>query len=375
MDPNPNQQIKEKGQPEDKAGDAGAVDPARPKGHKSHQARSLTITEKLLLLAVAILAIAVLVWLPVLLWGWRYVAEQWKRMKILFGEPTFLLIHLATYLSVAFGPWLLQKYKKEPKTALEVLTVILVVMVLFVNTWNVTTTTRHVVAERAEKMSDESFTYTNGQLGASPRATSDIVILDQGITKAMSYLYVVVHNEFPEFELRTASLHMVPPGPGNHSEEVWDIIQEGSQRKDRELMNYPVDSKPDRTSFVGQTIKEGTVKYCQDIAHPEQGGDDCKYFQQPSSGDPEYRSLICLPLKTGLSTEIFASVCFDSKADHAFDNKIELLKDRIDIQMSQLSSLLQLYRKQDKLIFQDSQPEAQPLADSTPRREGAIRQR
>jgi hypothetical protein len=372
---NPSQQTKEKGQPEDTAGDAVAVETTRHKGHRSQQARPLTMTEKLLLLAVAILAIAVLVWLPVLLWGWRYVAEQWKRMQILFGEPTFLLIHLATYLSVAFGPWLLQKYKKEPKTALEVLTVILVVIVLFVNTWNVTTTTRHVVAERAEEMCDESFTYTYGQLGASPRATSDIVILDQGITKAMSYLYVVVRNEFPEFELRTASLHMVPPAPGNHSEEVWDIIQEGSQRKDREFMSYPADSNPGRTSLVGQTIKEGTIKYCQDIAHPEQGENDCKNFQPPLSGDTEYRSLICLPLKTGLSTEIFASVCFDSKADHAFDKKIELLKDRIDKQMSELSSLLQLYRKQGKLIFQDSQPEAQPIADSTPRREDAMRHR
>jgi hypothetical protein len=352
MDPNP--QTKEKGQPEDKARDAEAAEVIRPKMHKAHQSRRMTKTETLVLIAVSVLAIVLLVGLPILLWGERYVAEQWNRMKILFGESTFLLMHLATYFSVAFGPWLLQRYKKEPEVALKVLTVILVMIVLFVNTWNVTTTTRHLVAQKAEEMCDESFTYVYGQLGASPRATSDIVILDQGITKAMSYLYVVVRNEFPEFELRTASLHMVPPD--NHRGEVWDIIQEGAQRKDREFMSYPTDSNPSGTSLVGQTIKEGRVKYCQDIAHPEQGGEDCKSFQPPLSGDTEYRSLICFPLKTGLSTEVFASVCFDSKVDHAFDNKIDLLKGRIDKQMSELSSLLQLYRKQDKLIFQNPQP-------------------
>lgn len=355
-DPHPN----EEGQRSENAQHATAAQPQHQRPHKSHSSRRRKRIKILWLGALTVLALALLIWLPILLWGWRYVAEQWRRMRILLGEPTFLLMHLATYFSVAFGPWLLRKYKKEPETALKVLTVILVVVVLFVNTWNVTTATRHLVAQRAEEMCDESFMYTHSQLDASPRATSDLVILDQGISKGMSYLHLIVRNEFPEFDLRTASLHMVPSG--SHSNEVWDIIQEGSQRKDREFMSYPTASDPSRTSLVGQAIKEGRVKYCRDIAHPEQGGDDCKTFQAPPSGEAEYRSLICFPIESVIGTPVFASICFDSKADHAFDKKVDKLRDRINKQAGQIGGLLQRYRDQDKFLFKDSQPEGQSAA-------------
>jgi hypothetical protein len=321
--------------------------------------RRKKLIKTLWLAAATALAVALLIWLPILFWGWRYVAEQWRRMRILLGEPTFLLMHLATYFSVAFGPWLLRKYKKEPETALKVLTVILVLVVLFVNTWNVTTATRHLVAQRAEEMCDESFLYVHNQLDASPRATSDVVILDQGISKGMSYLYVIVRNEFPEFDLRTASLHMVPNGA--HANEVWDIIQEGAQRKDREFMSYPADSSdPSRTSLIGQTIKEGKFKYCRDVVNHGPDDKDCNTFQARPSGEPEYTSLICFPLETTLGTPVFAGICFDSKIDHAFDNKEAQLRARINKQLTELGGLLQRYRAQDKFLFQDSQQGSQP---------------
>jgi hypothetical protein len=356
--PNP----KDEGRQEEKARDA--VTPEHHhRGKKARAFRPSETVKILLLIGLTVLAIALFIGLPYRWLGARYVAAQWERMRILFGEPTLLIIHLTTYLIVLVIPWLLQ-FKKETKVPVKMLikvfAYVLVVMVLIANTWNVTTATRHLVAQRAAEMSDESVTYVHSQLGSSPRATCDLVILDQGIAKVMSYLHVIVRNEFPEFDLRTASLHMVPTG--KHSSEVWDIIQEGSQRKDREFMNYPADSNSNNTSLVGQTIKQGKVKYCKDIINPQQGGDDCNTFQNPGSGDPEYKSLLCFPLQRGLSTPVFASICFDSYVDHAFDEKEDVLKKRIKNQMNQLSELLELYRNQDRSIFQDSQPGSQPAA-------------
>jgi hypothetical protein len=355
MEPTPPR--KPEGQRVEKTQDAAANQLKTPKANPSRRRRR---NKTLRLVLLYFLALSLLAALPVLLWGWRYVAEQLNRMRILFGEPTFLLLHLSTFLAGALGPWLLRKHRADPKAALNKLTYVLVVIVLLINTWNVTTASRHLVAQRAGEMCDESFTYVHSQLNTTPRATSDLVILDQGITKVMSYTYVIVRNEFPEFDLRTTSLHMVPDG--NHGDEVWDVIQEGSQRKDREFMSYPTDSNPTRTSLVGQTIKEMKFKYCRDIARPERGGEDCKTFQAPPSGESVYNSLICFPLETGLGTPVFASICFDSKFDHAFDGKELRLRARIDKQMSQLSGLLDIYRGQNRFIFKDSQPEGKPPA-------------
>ena len=315
-----------------------------------------------LLVAAMFLVPALLLLLSVRFRGTRYVMAQLKGMRILFGEPTFLLWHVVSYLSVVVGPWLLRRYGRNRKKAIWVLVLILVPLVLVVNTWNIASTTRGIVSQRAEEMSDETFTSINSQLQEPSRSTSDLVILDQGIAKLMSYIHLKVRSDFPEFDLRTASLHMVPSGV--HKDKIWNVIQEGSLRKDAEFLGNP-EAEPKIVSLVGLTIKEAKVKYCPDVmpdvAGHDQTPEDCKTFQLPPwMAAPPYKSLVCYPLETGLSSKVFASLCFDSATAHAFDGKTDELKRSIYTQMNKLSGLLQLYRKQDQFIFQDSQPEAKP---------------
>jgi hypothetical protein len=312
------------------------------------------------LLVKTVLVVALLATIPFILWGTRYVTQQLKGMWTLFGEPQIFLWHLAAYIGIGVGPWLLHRYgkgrEKERERGFKMLTFILVVVVIVVNTWTVASRARSFVTQRAKEMCDETSTSVWSQLNEPSRSTSDIVILDQGISKLMSYIHLIVRNDYPEFDLRTASLHMVPTGV--HEAEVWNVIQEGAQRKDGEFLGYP-DPDPKHTSLVGKTIKERKTKYCPDITRPEQAA-DCEGFQPSPSADPPFKSLVCFPLQTGYSSEVFASVCFDSKMSHAFDNKINLMKEDIEKPMNELTTLLQRYRKQNNLIFQDSQPAARP---------------
>jgi hypothetical protein len=339
----------------DETHDGGAGRQHAPEIHHHHN-RSTKLQWWLLVAAMFIFP-ALLLLLSFQLRGTRYVMAQVKGMKILFSEPTFLLWHLVSYVSVGLGPWLLRYYGRNRKQAIWVLTLILVPLVLVVNTWNIASTTRSIVAQRAGEMCDDTYTSVSSQLNETPRSTSDLVILDQGIAKLMAYVHLIVRSEYPEFELRTASLHMVPSV--THKEKVWNVIQEGAQRKDGEFLDYP-EPDPEHTSLVGMTIKEGKTIYCPDVTHADRDA-ACETFQSPQwVADPAFKSLICYPLQTSYNSKVFASLCFDSKAAHAFDGKELRLKERIDEQMNQLNGLLQSYRKQDSRIFQDTQDTVQP---------------
>src|SRR2546421_9228968 len=74
--------------------------------------RNAKILWRLLVASIFIVPILLLA-LSFQLRGTRYVMAQLKGMKFLFGEPTFLLWHLATYISVGVGPWLLRRHGRN----------------------------------------------------------------------------------------------------------------------------------------------------------------------------------------------------------------------------------------------------------------------
>ncbi len=302
---------------------------------------------KILLVAVtppAIVALAFFYWSSRFLPERRYLWEQGKgTAAILFSEGSILLIHLVIYLGATVGLLLLHRFKEE--RAFQIYSILLVVMVLGWSTWNLAKASRSLAAQEAERMCDDTVLYAQDQLNRSPSTTSDVVILDQAIARIVSYIHTIVRNDFPEFKLRTVSLHMLA---GNTAgQEVWNVIQEGVQAKDGVFL--PTES------LVGLTIKDKRSRYCENVMQTAQGGADCRDFKSFPDWQPGYKSLVCYPLKGGGSAkDVFAGLCFDSEQDRAFDSQTGELERRVKKQMYQLNQLLLLYRKQEKLFFQNS---------------------
>src|SRR5262249_2767187 len=227
---------------------------------------------------------------------------------------------------------------------------VVTLVVLIVNTWIVTTASRLLASQRAEQLADRAQRYANNQINSSDRVTSEVIVLDQSIAKIVSYIHVIVRSEFPQFQLRAVTLHVKTAY--QHTNELWNVVQEGVEDKDMPLLNYP-------NSLAGKTIQMGTRRYCPDVTHRNQAGENCADFQEVK-GNPDYKSLVCFPVNKNPDSEPFAALCFDSQSDYAFDRKLDELNDRIKNQLDNLSGLLAEYRKQDKLIFKESQLSASP---------------
>jgi hypothetical protein len=280
-------------------------------------------------------------------WYWppRYIGEQWNRMKLLFGEKTILSVHVILYVGVIGGTWLLRRYPTE--RALQALILFVIAIVLIVNAWNVTTASRLLASQRAEEFSDGAHSYAFTQIHSSNRVTSDVIVLDQSIAKIVSYIHIMVRNDFPQFRLRAATLHLKTAN--KHINELWNVVQEGVLHKDMPFLNYP-------NSLAGKTIQTGTRRYCPDVTSLDQAGAECADFQKLEGRNPDYKSLVCFPVNNNPDSEPFAALCFDSQSDHAFDNQLDVLSERIKKQMDNLNGLLLAYRNEDKYVFKDSQP-------------------
>ncbi len=304
-------------------------------------------TKIVFLIVVLLLIVAPALW-AYKHFGLRYIEEQFDRMKLIFGETTILVLHGVILFGVPLGAALLKKYPKE--RALKGLFFVVTMVVLIVNTWIVTTASRTLASQRAEQFADRAQRYANNQIHSSNRATSDLVVLDQSIAKIVSYVHIMVRSEFPQFQLRAATLHVKLLN--THTNELWNVVQGGAEDKDKEFLNYP-------DSLAGKTIQMGTRRYCPDVMHRDKAGEDCADFQQIGQ-NPDYKSLVCFPINKTRDSEPFAALCFDSRSDYAFDKKLDELNDRIKNQLDNLNGLLSEYRKQDKFIFKEPQPSASP---------------
>jgi|GEM_PF-4831932 len=332
--------------------------------------RSKILFSALGTIALVAIAFASYSWLcPRFPFPCRYGLERCRTVLSLFSETGAVVLHVVITLSVALGIWLLNRLD-NPRRAFQLLSVILVVVPFIVVALSVTRYHHLQAARKAEEDSTSATRYASDQLARLERAdaeatevlkaaaktntqtapsemtevryTHQLIILDQAIARIVSYIHIIVRNEFPEFKLRAASLHMQVTSR-NEDQRIWNIIQEGDQPKDAPFL--PSDS------LVGWTIKGAHRRYCPDVLQPD-GWEDCKTYKLVSKGPaPRYRSLICFPLKGGNPQQVFAGLCFDSPIDRAFDRQEVELEQQVTQSMNDLTDLLIKYQTYEKDFF------------------------
>jgi hypothetical protein len=335
--------------------------------HKVHQAASsMSRRWKSLLLILGTTAVVAIAWLsyPFLCKRYpfpcRYSVERCRTLLDTFGETGAVVLHIGITLTAALGIWLLNRLK-NPKTTFQVLSVILVISLSVLVTLNVTYYHHIKVASKAEEDASATALYALEEVQrletadaeaakaldaaakknvppvetTETRHTSELIILDQAIARIVSYIHVIVRNEFPHFRLRAASLHL-QLNTKSEDQKIWNVIQEGDEPKDAPFLPS--------NSLVGMTIKTGQRRYCPDVLQPDGSADCLTYKLVSKSPPPRYRSLICFPLKGSKPQEVLAGLCFDSEIDRAFNRQENELELRLTKSMKDLNSLLVHYQ-------------------------------
>src|ERR1700688_2057290 len=172
-------------------------------------------------------------------WWARVFLHDLSNIKDVFGGPLFttldLLAALALGIAARISRWV--DFKKAFKYA----AVVVIVIAVIATTYLVSRISRLREADSAIKECEGASQYAETEsdpnripaLTGPPRVPSlsgpRRMIVDQGISQMMGHIYFAVQQRFPEFDLRTVSLHFVPQG----SDKVWDLVQEGEHMRDR----------------------------------------------------------------------------------------------------------------------------------------------
>jgi hypothetical protein len=263
-------------------------------------------------------------WLRVFLWDLRGI-------KDLFGEPHVTALHLLASLAVILVA--LFTNFMELKKAVQAAALVVVFLALGFQTYTLSRAARLQDSEEAIIESNLAYQYEEGELDPKRNPPLDgprLTILDQAIAQVIGHVHSAVGQRFPEFYLRTVSLHFVPK---NRSDKVWDLIQEGVHVRDRELFDRQI-------SFVGRTLNQGRPRYCQDVGSTPMKG-ECEPIQPPGGAVTSFpfRSLLCIPLG---EKPHFAAICFDSMMANAFDDREQALEGFLAEPIRQLSTNKQL---------------------------------
>jgi len=288
-------------------------------------------------------------------WWIGHGLEEFMDAKPLL-ETTVVLVHFLSYLIPLSLGWMLREYRPD-----KVFRIVLIVVVLglMMNTWNVIHASRHFAAELATQRAQEAFAWAGDQLNNPTRKTADIVVLDQAIAKMVEQIYVMVRDDFPELKLRNVSLHMVLPS--RFPTETWNVIQAGSEKKTVEFLpKYRAETTNMPGSLAASAIIdiEHRRKYCDDVTRVDKTPWDCKDFSFATSA--EYKSIVCFSLDIGdWNTPRFAAICFDGDNAYPWHYRLDKLYRKLSTKpsvLNMLGQLLEKYRNEENLLFKVAGP-------------------